>query len=298
MAPKLPVETSGRRRRRLQPAPGRGPLAKAPVRGSLAELPQLRHEVDRGLPRPAQLEGAGVEVVLVGLGHVDLDPAEEGEVSAAELVVDHLEHRPLHHAVRLVGERGHGILGGRDRRGHCPDLRLHEIHLQVVRRPAARGRPAAASRRVVRADHGPARGRWAALSSAEALAHLSVCGDSDVGPESDEDMAVGGHVAREGREASLAGEGRSADATHREDIPPVVLHEHGHAAGFAVDLVGAEGRAKQRAIGGEAVLLQHANHTAVHRLAWQGPGEVPVEGLVDWSSRRRAPGQPREDLAL
>mmetsp|Transcript_19852 Transcript_19852/g.43387 ORF Transcript_19852/g.43387 Transcript_19852/m.43387 type:complete len:275 (+) Transcript_19852:601-1425(+) len=115
--------------------------------------------------------------------------------------------------------------------------------------------------------------------------------------EGDQNVALIGHMARKRRESSLAREGRAADATHREHLAPIVLHQHSKAVRFVVDLVRAEGCSQKGALI-KAIPFEDSSHPSMHGLTGERPRKVFVEGLVHWGGGRGAPSQPSEYLAL
>ena len=66
---------------------------------------ELGEEVDGRAALAEHLEELGLEVVLVRLRQVDLDPADEDELPAAELGVDDAQQLLLDAVVRDVGRR-------------------------------------------------------------------------------------------------------------------------------------------------------------------------------------------------
>mmetsp|Transcript_80114 Transcript_80114/g.235636 ORF Transcript_80114/g.235636 Transcript_80114/m.235636 type:complete len:282 (-) Transcript_80114:47-892(-) len=173
-----------------------------------------------------------------GVGHVDLDAADEHQVTLAKVRVDDVEHLLLHDFVGLHRQLHHLLRG----RGHLsavrPQLLAQPALLQVLR---VKGELLARGHLAERGDGSAARRRVFGLPRAQELPRLSVRREADVRAEEQHDVATVRHVRGEGAEARLAHAGRAADAAKEEAGAVVLREERGDVPLVAVDLVGADG---------------------------------------------------------
>eukprot|EP00420_Gonyaulax_spinifera_P037057 CAMPEP_0197871978 /NCGR_PEP_ID=MMETSP1439-20131203/2236_1 /TAXON_ID=66791 /ORGANISM="Gonyaulax spinifera, Strain CCMP409" /LENGTH=187 /DNA_ID=CAMNT_0043490945 /DNA_START=177 /DNA_END=737 /DNA_ORIENTATION=+ len=176
----------------------------------------------------------------VGVGHVDLDAAQEDQIPRAVVRVDDGQHLVLHGLVGLHDEVHHDVLRVGDI-GHvglqmCTKPAL--LHILGVSRDVRAGGELA-----VGSDDRPAGGRDLCLAGAQELAWLATWGEADVRTEHDEDVAIVRHMVRECHEAGLADVGGTADAAEGEGPSVVLCQPSAEMAPVAVDLVGADGLA-------------------------------------------------------
>eukprot|EP00411_Alexandrium_monilatum_P121091 CAMPEP_0175650722 /NCGR_PEP_ID=MMETSP0097-20121207/9489_1 /TAXON_ID=311494 /ORGANISM="Alexandrium monilatum, Strain CCMP3105" /LENGTH=185 /DNA_ID=CAMNT_0016956671 /DNA_START=146 /DNA_END=704 /DNA_ORIENTATION=- len=171
--------------------------------------PERRHKVDGRLALSPDGEVKGHEETWRGVGHVDLDAAEEDEVSPAIVRVDNGEHLLLDLFVCLHYQVNHDLAGLGDLlavwRQLAAEPTLHDV-LRISRHVRA------GSDLAMCGDDGTARRGEGGLARAEELAGLAIRGEANVRAENDEDMPVVRHVVGEGHEARLADVGGPTDA--------------------------------------------------------------------------------------
>mmetsp|Transcript_35786 Transcript_35786/g.78357 ORF Transcript_35786/g.78357 Transcript_35786/m.78357 type:complete len:323 (-) Transcript_35786:46-1014(-) len=254
------------------------------------------HEVNRLFRGRSNREVQGEEVVLVGLGHVDLNAAHENQVATAKICVHDGEHLVLHNRVGLLGELYHG---------GCGLLDLEAVRRQLGSQPGllhvmlcAHASSHVMHHLVVGRDHCAASGGEAAVSLSEVLTDVSVRRKADVGAEENEDVPIFWHVRGKCGKACLAHKGRTTDAAEGENCAEVVLEDVWQMPDAVVNLVRAQGLAVDGVVLPQAIRIDGLGYPGCQSNAgestWKGPLHAPEEGRA----RHWCPAQPRADLLL